>query len=603
MHCSLTYGCEQPVKVTGFALVADVAGVVDTASSAIEGGGMAGSDVWVCALPEKEGLLWDNAKIGQPELYYSSMVPFMFFGSGDRGFTWFCDSDAGWIIDKVGSTMTLERDGEGKVTWKARFINREAELSGKRNIKFSLLTHPAKPKPKDCRLTAWLYRGGAWASEFPGGDLSKSDKDLKGAARGMARALTGKTLSDAEVAKWTPTGPRDSTFWRFYQLRGTANVPVGRIDPGLSADEKKELKEKLRWDELKLGYWEMNRYFQDKFTFCFDRHVKIGRRHGWWWDETWPTYRSVNVAEGEAYLRTPETVGENELPWQDQFLTGHMRMMFKRLARRFKAQSMPQRNYLWANTSATCFESFAWDTQLVEECGAGTRTFELDNVTVYPISLWRVMSHSFTGLVCRLVPDFMSTREGDDKRCERQYLGRALLHDIGVCSDGPHGYFAHAEQAVGLINKMHDFGLFEDQGMEYIPYWRTGDMVRYGDEGTDEVYVTVFRRPLEGGGVKALLVVMNETDKPLNLPLNLLNPNRVLGGPNTLKAGEVRKRVEVTEKLKKWWSALQDRDRDTSALRNFETGEAVLRVGDAESYGPVYIPYHDYRVLYAESKK
>ena len=55
--------------------------------------------------------------------------------------------------------------------------------------------------------------------------------------------------------------------------------------------------------------------------------------------------------------------------------------------------------------------------------------------------------------------------------------------------------------------------------------------------------------------------------------------------------------------LKKWWTALKDRNAATAALKNFETGEAVLKTSEGDSYGPVYVPYHDYRVLYGESKK
>ncbi len=603
LHCSLTYGVDKAVKVSSFELSADIAGQVDLVASAIQGGSMAGSDVWECSLPETTGVVWDNAKIGPPELYYSSLVPYMFFGSGDRGFSWFTDSDMGWKLDKKGTSMTLERNAQGLVTWKVRFINKESEVSRKHNIQFTILTHPAKSKPEYYRRTSWLYRGGAWAAEFPGGDLSKSDKELRGNGRAMANRLSGKKHTDAELAKWTPPGPPNSTFWRIYQLRNICNVPTGRVDPSLSREDQAKLRKKLKWDELNLGHWGLNQYFQDKFPVFFGRQIEIGRRMGWWWDETWPTYRSVNLAEGDAYLRGAATVGEKELPWQDKFMTGHMRMMFKRLARQFKAHNMPIRNYLWANNSATAFESFAWDTQLVEECGAGTRTYELDNITVYPNSLWRYESHSFTGLVCRIVPDFMSVREGDEKRHERQYLGRALLHDIGVCSDGPHGYFANAEQAVRLLNRMHDFGLMEDQGVEFIPYWRSGELVRYGGEDLKDVYVSIFRRPMEGGGTKALFVILNESDKPLNLPLHVLNSDRIFGGANTLKAGDIRGAAEVPPILKKWWTALKDRNAATAALKNFETGEAVLKTSEGDSYGPVYVPYHDYRVLYGESKK
>jgi hypothetical protein len=36
-------------------------------------------------------------------------------------------------------------------------------------------------------------------------------------------------------------------------------------------------------------------------------------------------------------------------------------------------------------------------------------------------------------------------------------------------------------------------------------------------------------------------------------------------------------------------------------LQDLETGEVIPRqAGAAESYGPVYIPWHDYRLLYGQ---
>ena len=59
-----------------------------------------------------------------------------------------------------------------------------------------------------------------------------------------------------------------------------------------------------------------------------------------------------------------------------------------------------------------------------------------------------------------------------------------------------------------------------------------------------QVYVTVYRRPLaDGDGFKALFVIMNESFDPVELPLRILDPQRVLGGPNTLKAGEILSRT------------------------------------------------------------
>lgn len=574
LHASLTYGCEAPTRVDGLELVMDVAGLVDLALSAAHGGGMAGADVWECSLPDRQGVVWDSANVEKAELYYSHFIPWFWFGSADRAFSWYADSDEHWLIDRDGSTMTLERDAAGAVTWRVKFINHPVEVVGRRTVAFSLLVHPAKPKPPRWRWVAWLGRGGAWADEYPGGNLYKSDEDLLRKARLVARSLTGFDGTDAELLQWRKPDP---PFWRFYQLRSMFPPPKGQGTP------------------------EMDREFEDKFTWHFERHVRIGRRHGWWWDETWPTYRSNNLASGNAYFRDPATVREGELPWQSCYLTGHMRRTFKRLARCFKTNNVPLRNYLWANNSATCMEAFAWDTMLVEECGSGHRSFEVDVVTQFPSSLYRYMCHNYTGLVARVVPDKPMALPGDDKRLDRQHLGRALLNDIGVSFEGPHGYFVHREQALRLINALADFGFFDDQGIEKIPFWRSAPYVRYGqEEPAPDVHVTVYRRVREGGrGTKALFVVMNESKGPVELPLTVVDPARVLGGPNTLKVSDIRARTRVPDALQVWWAQASQRNADAPALMDLETGEVVARIdGAAEAYGPLHVPVHDYRVLY-----
>ena len=40
------------------------------------------------------------------------------------------------------------------------------------------------------------------------------------------------------------------------------------------------------------------------------------------------------------------------------------------------------------------------------------------------------------------------------------------------------------------------------------------------------------------------------------------------------------------------------------ALKDFETDELISRAVDkGELYGPVFVPYHDYRILYAECRQ
>jgi len=197
-------------------------------------------------------------------------------------------------------------------------------------------------------------------------------------------------------------------------------------------------------------------------------------------------------------------------------------------------------------------------------------------------------------------------KPGDDKRLDRQLLGRALLNDMGVNFEGPHGFFAHREQAVPLLNDLSDFGFFEDQGIEKIPFWRNQAYVSYGGkEPAPEVYVTIYRRPLANGkGYKALFVIMNEHKRPVELPLAILNPGRVLGGPNTLTGAQVRAHTSLPEDLQGWWSELSQRDNAATVLMDFESKDIVARVNGAEeAYGPIYVPYHDYRILYGQHEE
>ena len=607
MSCSLTYGSDKPVTLDGFEMLMDVKGPVDLKASGMWPG-MVGADIWECGLPMQEGVIWDSADMGYPDLFYTHFIPWFWFGSGDRAFTWFCDSDKDWILDRKGSTMTLERNAEGAVTWRTKFVNHTAPVSGQRTIDFTLLTHPSKSKPKGFRNQAWFWRGGRWADEYFGGDFTKPVAELKRKRNSMIEYCDGvdpATMTEEEKANWAPQGP---LYWRYYQNKGIGNAP-----PGIRYATEED-----RAAASGRPGGRNDQIFEDKIAYWFERHVRIGRRHGWWWDETWPTYRSSSVAEGDAYLRDPEVVKENELPWQDGFLTGHMRNAFKRLARVMKTNGIPNRNFFWANTEATTYESFGFDAQLVEECGGGHRTFDVDMLQQFPNTLWRRMAHNYSGLVVRFAPE-NGMGGGDDPRLTRSYLGIAMLHDIGCAMAGPHGKIGQLQEAYRTIGLLRRFGYFEDDGKtEYIPFWRNKHLVQYAPDAPEEEpdtgspldalegdpEISVYRRPLEDGrnGVKVLIVLQNERDDATEYPLTIAGVERILGGPNTLTAAQVLADVDVPPDLGEWWAgATQKHDRQAPVLLDLETGDPVACADKSkEKYGPIYVPYHNHRVFYAE---
>jgi len=574
MHCTLTYGPGGEATVDGFHLVSDFDGAIDLLTSGKKGAGMAGADVFTSTLPHNTGVVWDSANVEKPDLFYSHFVPFLFFGSGDRGFSWYAPSDKNWELDRNGSSMFLSRNENGDVTWQVNFVNHTTTLNEQQTLEFHMLTHPAKPKPDGYRRYAWLYRGDTWAAEYPGPPVATFTQ---------GREPTPNTQREKDTV-----GPWE----RYYRLRHVGVAP------------------------------NMDRRFEQRGVYYFARQIRAGR-NGWWWDESWPASgRTANVAEGDAYFREPENVGPKEIPWQPVWTFQNMRRTQKRLARLFKKNNVAQRNYHWANHAATFYESFAWDTQLVEGAGAAHRSYEIDTITNYPNSLWRYQAHHFTGLVARVVADANPSRPGDDKRFDRQWLGRALLNDIGVNYSGPHGDVQHVEQGLGLINELEAFGYFKEKNTEFLPYWRNGDIVRLGEgrrkdahldppaeqEPKDHLYVTAFRRPMEKdgkSGYHVLFVLMNEYTEPIRTNLHILNPGRLFGdgANNDLRADADVSSLSVPETLRdelKTWAGEMD---GTPALKDLERDGVVTgEIGeDKETYGPIWIPRHNYRVVYGYS--
>lgn len=572
MHVTMTYGGAGAVKIDALEMVTEVAGLVDLSVTSLYGGGMAGADKWECSLPTAEGVVWDSAQMERAELYYSHFVPWLWFGSADRAFTFYCDSDQNWMLDKDGSAMTLERNKAGEVTWRVKFVNHPVEIAAARTTNFTILTHPSKPKPKDARKLAWMYRGDTWAEGYMTEPADLDEAYLTGQWRTAAGA--GKGVGDDQRTTFRKDGP---PFHRYGRFR----------NQGIAA--------------------EMDQSFEDHGVFLLERQIRVGRRTGYWWDEYWPVSSSNNIAAGNAYIRDPNTVGDKELPWQRNFLTGHQRDAFKRLNRIWAANNVPQRNFLWANNSATLLESLAFDTQQVEECGAAHRSLDIDTVVQFPNSLDRYLSHNYTGLVSRISPDVIVAFGGDDKVYDRQYIGRALINDVGVTSNGPHGYFVHKEQAIRVLTLLTDFGLFDEKDVEKIPYWRNGDVLQY-DTRKEPVraYATVYRRPLGEGhkGVKTLIVLMNESDENVQFPLVISDAKKVFGGPDTLKASDVRGKANVPDALKAWWAKYAPRDADAKVLMDLETGDIVSPVaGKDGTFGPVFVGRHDFRILYGQCEE
>lgn len=617
MTFALTYGAEQATDVELLELVMEVVGPVDLRIGGVYG--MEPASGWDMTLPAGEGVVWDSAldtHLEPLELYYSKFVPWFFFGNGDRGWSWVCDSDENWEIDREGSTLTLERDAAGQVTMRVKFVNHPARISGKRTIEFALFTHPAKPKEQGYRRIAWLdwrpenYEGiglKCLPNDGPCG-IDGSDETfsyfLRKYPNGAPRLYINKNWVNSgipELQKHIYTGewmgsssarpnrtPMDS--------KGGYGQPWVRPGRGLVG---------IEWGSQS---WE------DYFVYHCERMVRIGKTVGWWWDELFLPARTNCVANGQAYFRKPEEVGKQELPWQSNFGSLNARDMMKRNARLLTKNKVPNYVSIWA-TSTTALESYANSSEMVESACGFAKTYDIDHIVRFPIAGWRYASNYNKGLTTRVKPyKGLPTDPGDNPRLDRALLGRALLHDIGVSPQ-----FTHGEQLIRTINILHDFGYFDEANTEVLPYWRNRHLLRYGPVFTDDafevtvtdphanVFTTIYRRPYKSAngrqGYKALIVIVNENDEPVRSRLHLLDVKSLLGGANNILVGMEYHNYKAppARSLGRRFSGYGS----NVGLRDLEDGGVVVRAQrdykpvPPEIYGPVYIRPHEFRVLYA----
>ncbi|MDP7133235.1 MAG: hypothetical protein QF437_22255, partial [Planctomycetota bacterium] len=259
LHAKMVYGSDAPAAIERLELVADVSGRVDLMLSETGNGpGFTGADRGECTLPNKTGVLWDSTLTKMP-LFYSRFVPWFWFGSADRGWSYYSSGDEGWILDRDGSAMQIERNESGDVTWRVVFINHPAEVKGRRTIDFSILTHPAKPKPVNFRRNAWHYCAGEqWASQ------------------GRLQLDWG---AEPDFVPWSYSEENFLKRWRT-AANAPADIPEYHREGWRGVDPPYR-----RWGLGTAGSFflpEKDRLFQDKALYYLERYIRLGRRLGLW---------------------------------------------------------------------------------------------------------------------------------------------------------------------------------------------------------------------------------------------------------------------------------------------------------------------------------
>jgi hypothetical protein len=164
----------------------------------------------------------------------------------------------------------------------------------------------------------------------------------------------------------------------------------------------------------------------------------------------------------------------------------------------------------------------------------------------FPIGLFRYLAGTHTALGAQLRTDAATlTSAGASPAPDRMALGRALLHDIGLDVST----LANPVAAAAVVRQLEEFGCFLNDGQtEFLPYWRTTDILHYGEEAkakdgfavdaadpSARTYVSAFSRP---DGVqkkrKALFILVNESTNAVRGQLYVQQPSYLFGGFNKL---------------------------------------------------------------------
>lgn len=269
--------------------------------------------------------------------------------------------------------------------------------------------------------------------------------------------------------------------------------------------------------------------------------------------------------------------------------------------------------------AATVFESLARHSLLSGVAGGDALSLKRNHAETWPMGLFRYLAGTHTGLVSRLRSNASAlSRPGMSPATDRVLLARALLHDIGLDASR----LAHLAGAARVLAALERFGLFEGDGdTEFIPYWRSETVARFGErfgsEGAFELaeknplaraYVSLYLRPAgRGRARKALIVIANDGPTDVRDQLYVLDPHRVFGGANRLERKAVISQYDFsamgdTTDWGKPGLLGRSSHRTKYVLQDLEdggiVGQPVAKRG-LEAYGPfIHVPAHSFRLLY-----
>jgi len=466
------------------------------------------------AFPEGEGVVWESTSLNPASGLLGSWAPACFIGTGDSGLWYLAESDQGWSIDDSTACIVAERS-EGTPSLRFLFVNKVTTLAAPRQITFALLASPVKPLPGNWRKTAWGQPGGLeyrqdtrgyryFGASVDGFELYSDEdyKRLRDVYLGLRAVPKGGHGVRAHLSYQRPlvlygSGRMTGVSKEFMTFGGEW---LGRTNYRKLLRPANNFKGKSSDGGI---IWETEDQVSPSGVFhtasFIDYHLwyhkKLAEKiflNGTWWDNASLKFGGP-VALGLSYVREDGSVQgrSNLFGWREQ--TKRLNVMH------WQVGQPPL--YISNMHPLYSFTQIGWHIENSFHRFQGNRYTEMlgDNTGV---DVFRALIKTKQGIINRFA---YGGRVG---------LGLSLLHDIGSCGF-PH-YRGDIYPAYRKILDVLETNVRFFSGMpRFIPYWRSGKVVRF--EKTAQVYASVYvhnqLRPWEGGNPpspqRAVIVFFN----------------------------------------------------------------------------------------------
>lgn len=457
--------------------------------------------------PRGTGKVWDSTQVQQWRLT-GTFIPYLWLGNDLAGLCWWADSEKGWVrpLDKKSPQVEVRRQ-KGEVQMVFHLIGRPFQLKEPRTLVFAFNATPVRPRPQWAR---------SWTNQ-----TTAADGYLKGPHTYVYGSCDwvslGKVLPDRPYtySSLRPISEEADKWLQDYAAtkhkEGRTLIPYTDIITR-AVDRGDEVKYYAsEWSRYNVphtqeeaqgwpsnggpGSVSMTQSRIDYDLWCMKHDAELGV-DGFYFDEI----QTVGQANPVAGLGFVDETGNVE-PETSLFA---LRTYFKRLYTLLQEKGH-QEPFIMPHSSSTMFAgplAFATIPMDLEMSSPDPDPMRGQIFGIgEPYAMTNVMAwqHGFagSGMVCPYPgADFAR----GDYRLARTFVGTMLLFDCRAIFGIPQPVGYEFDRQLGL------FGI-DRPGVEYVPYWRAGDLQTTGPE---RVHVSLFRN-----GNKAMLAMYNDSPKPV----------------------------------------------------------------------------------------